>query len=40
MDERINRFADIDKRLAELMAGMDSQPEEIQEHQNESDEQP
>ena len=33
----MNRFADIDKRLAELMAGIDSQPEEIPEDQEEKD---
>ena len=37
MDERMNRFADIDKRLAELMAGIDSQTEEIPEGQEEED---
>ena len=38
MDERMSRFADIDKRLAELMAVSESQPNEIEEDLKEQEE--
>lgn len=38
MDERISKFADIDKRLAELMAVSESQPDQIEEDDKEQEE--